>query len=153
QMRSDVPLGAHLSGGIDSAAATAIAARERPGLDTFTCGFTLPQHASERERGFDERPHARALARLLGTRHHEIQLGPDALAASLPALVWHLEEPRLGISYPNFYTAELASRHVKVVMAGVGADELFAGYPWRYRDLGPSAASDTTRLHYRRWAR
>ena len=50
----------------------------------------------------------------------------------LPALVWHLEDPRVGQSYPNFYGARLASKFVKVALSGSGGDELFAGYPWRY---------------------
>ena len=50
----------------------------------------------------------------------------------LPKLAWHLEEPRVGQSYPNFYAAQLASKFVKVVLSGAGGDELFGGYPWRY---------------------
>ena len=57
---------------------------------------------------------------------------PATWSACLPALVWHLEDPRVGQSYPNYYVARLASKFVKVVLSGAGGDELFAGYPWRY---------------------
>ena len=66
------------------------------------------------------------------TEHYEVVLKAGDMERCLPALVWHLEDPRVGQSYPNFYVARLASKFVKVVLAGSGGDELFAGYPWRY---------------------
>lgn len=135
QLRSDVPVGSYLSGGMDTGCIAAIAARQIPGLHTFTCGFDVPQDASELEKLFDERSDSRRLARHLSTCHHELELGPHAMMQALPQVVWHLDEPRVGISYQVYYTAELIGRYVRVVMSGVGGDELFAGYPWRYQPV------------------
>ena len=132
QLVSDVPLGTYLSGGMDTGAISAIAARRIPNMHTFTCGFDVPEGASALERHFDERDESHSLARTLGTIHHELGLGPEAMAPALPYVVWHLDEPRVGISYQVYYTAEMIRRYVTVVLSGVGGDELFAGYPWRY---------------------
>jgi asparagine synthase (glutamine-hydrolysing) len=132
QLMSDVPLGAYLSGGMDTGAIAAVAARRIPGMHTFTCGFDLSAGASELEQYFDERQESHRLARMLGTVHHELEIGPEAMAPVLPRVVWYLDEPRVGISYQVFLTAEMIRRHVTVVLSGVGGDELFAGYPWRY---------------------
>lgn len=131
QLVADVPLGAYLSGGIDSGSITAVATRHRPHMNTFTCGFDLAT-ASGIELGFDERETARSMANFLETTHHEIVLKSGDMERVLPALVKHLEEPRVGQSYPNYNAAQLASKHVKVVLSGAGGDELFGGYPWRY---------------------
>jgi asparagine synthase (glutamine-hydrolysing) len=133
QLMSDVPLGSYLSGGMDTGAISAVAAQSIPKMHTFTCGFDLPDTASEFEQYFDERSESSKLARLLGTQHHELELGADAMIAALPRVVWHLDEPRVGISYQVYYTAEMVRRYVTVVLSGVGGDELFAGYPWRYQ--------------------
>ncbi len=135
QLMSDVPLGTYLSGGMDTGSITAVAARQISGMHTFTCGFQLPEGASELEQFFDERDESYRLDRLFGTIHHEIKLGQDAMAQVLPAVVWHLDEPRVGISYQIYYMAEIIRRHVTVVLSGVGGDELFAGYPWRYEPI------------------
>lgn len=66
------------------------------------------------------------------TEHYEMVLKAGDMERCLPKLAWHLEEPRVGQSYPNFYAAKLASKFVKVVLSGSGGDELFGGYPWRY---------------------
>jgi asparagine synthase (glutamine-hydrolysing) len=131
QLVSDVEIGSYLSGGMDSGSITAIAAQQFPQLKTFTCGFDLSS-ASGIELGFDERTKAEAMSGLFKTEHYEIVLKSGDMERCLPKLAWHLEEPRVGQSYPNFYAAKLASKHVKVVLSGNGGDELFAGYPWRY---------------------
>jgi asparagine synthase (glutamine-hydrolysing) len=69
---------------------------------------------------------------LFKTEHYEMVLKAGDMERILPKLAWHLEEPRVGQSYPNFYAAQLASKFCKVVLAGTGGDELFGGYPWRY---------------------
>jgi asparagine synthase (glutamine-hydrolysing) len=135
QLMSDVPLGTYLSGGMDTGAISAVAARRISSMHTFTCGFDLPEGASDLEQYFDERDESHRLARHLGTIHHELELGPDAMARALPRVVWHLDEPRVGISYQVYYTAEMIRRYVTVVLSGVGGDELFAGYPWRYEPV------------------
>ena len=131
QLVSDVELGSYLSGGMDSGSITAIAAQSFPNLKTFTCGFDLSS-ASGIELAFDERPKAEAMSARFKTEHYEIVLKAGDMERCLPKLAWHLEEPRVGQSYPNFYAAKLASKFVKVVLSGSGGDELFGGYPWRY---------------------
>jgi asparagine synthase (glutamine-hydrolysing) len=131
QMVSDVEVGAYLSGGIDSGSITALAANLSPGLKTFTCGFDT-HSASGMEMYSDERETAEYLSYLLGTEHYQVVLKAGDMERCLPEVVHHLDEPRVGQSYPNYYTAKLASRFVKVVLAGTGGDELFGGYPWRY---------------------
>lgn len=131
QLVSDVDVGAYLSGGMDSGSITAIAAQQLPYIKTFTCGFDL-HSASGLELGFDEREKAEYMSYLFKTEHYEMVLKAGDMERILPKLAWHLEEPRVGQSYPNYYAAQLASKFVKVVLSGAGGDELFGGYPWRY---------------------
>ena len=131
QLVGDVELGAYLSGGMDSGSITAIAARQFPYLKSFTCGFDLSSAAGI-ELAFDERAKAEAMSARFKTEHYEIVLKSGDMERCLPKLAWHLEEPRVGQSYPNYYAAKLASKFVKVVLSGSGGDELFGGYPWRY---------------------
>lgn len=131
QLISDVELGTYLSGGMDSGSITAVAASSFPYLKTFTCGFDLSS-ASGIELGFDERVRAEAMSARFKTEHYEMVLKAGDMERCLPKLAWHLEEPRVGQSYPNYYAAKLAGKFVKVVMSGAGGDELFGGYPWRY---------------------
>jgi len=81
---------------------------------------------------FDEREKAEFMSYLFKTEHYEMVLKAGDMERILPKLAWHLEEPRVGQSYPNFYAAQLAAKFVKVVLSGTGGDELFGGYPWRY---------------------
>jgi asparagine synthase (glutamine-hydrolysing) len=131
QLMSDVSVGAYLSGGMDSGSITAIAAARLPYLATFTGGFDLTS-ASGLELGFDERRKAETMSYLFRTEHYETVLKAGDMERCMQALVWHLEDPRVGQSYPNYYIARLAGKFVKVVLSGSGGDELFAGYPWRY---------------------
>jgi asparagine synthase (glutamine-hydrolysing) len=131
QLISDVEIGSYLSGGIDSGSITALAGRQLPWMRTFTVGFDL-NSASGVEMGFDERQAAEFMSYLFKTEHYEMVLKAGDMERILPELAWHLEEPRVGQCYPNYYAARLASKFVKVVLSGAGGDELFAGYPWRY---------------------
>lgn len=131
QLVSDVNVGAYLSGGMDSGSITAIATQELPYMKTFTCGFDL-NSASGLELGFDEREKAEYMSYLFKTEHYEMVLKAGDMERVMPKLAYHLEEPRVGQSYPNYYAAQLASKFVKVVLSGAGGDELFGGYPWRY---------------------
>lgn len=131
QLVSDVELGAYLSGGMDSGSITALAAQQFSYLKSFTCGFDLSS-ASGIELAFDERTKAEAMSARFKTEHYEMVLKAGDMERCLPKLAWHLEEPRVGQSYPNYYAAQLASKFVKVVLSGSGGDELFGGYPWRY---------------------
>jgi asparagine synthase (glutamine-hydrolysing) len=120
-MRSDVPLGAFLSGGVDSTVVVGAMSRlvSTP-IRTFSIGFA--------DRRYDERAHARHVAEVFGTEHHELELGPMDLDV-IDRIVWHLDEP-LGDSsaIPTYAVSKLASEHVKVVLTGDGGDELFGGY-------------------------
>jgi asparagine synthase (glutamine-hydrolysing) len=131
QLVSDVDVAAYLSGGIDSGSIAAVAAEQLPYLRTFTVGFDL-HSASGLELAMDERREAEQMSYLFKSEHYEMVLKAGDMERCMRRLVWHLEEPRVGQSYPNFYAAHLASKFVKVVLAGTGGDELFGGYPWRY---------------------
>ncbi|WP_043702486.1 asparagine synthase (glutamine-hydrolyzing) [Tepidimonas taiwanensis] len=153
QLVSDVELGAYLSGGMDSGSITAVAAQSLPNLKTFTCGFDLSS-ASGIELGFDERAKAEAMSARFKTEHYEMVLKAGDMERCLPALVRHLEEPRVGQSYPNYYAAKLASRFVKVVLSGAGGDELFGGYPWRYyRAMASQNFEHYIDQYYKFWQR
>lgn len=131
QLVSDVEIGSYLSGGIDSGSITAVASRKIPNLKTFTCGFDLT-NASGIELNFDERSKANSMSKFASTDHHETILKSGDMESCLKKLAYHLETPRVGQSYPNYYAANLSSKFVKVVLSGTGGDELFGGYPWRY---------------------
>lgn len=152
QLVSDVPVGAYLSGGIDSGSITAVAARCLGRIRTFTGGFDLSS-ASGMELGFDERPASEAMANLCKTEHYEMVLHAGDMEHVLPELIWHLEDLRVGQCYPNYYIARLASRFVRVVLSGGGGDELFAGYPWRYYRGLRGSASGYLDAYYEYWQR
>jgi asparagine synthase (glutamine-hydrolysing) len=153
QLVSDVDVGAYLSGGMDSGSITALAARSMPYIKSFTCGFDL-HSASGLELGFDERNAAELMSYLFKTEHYEMVLKAGDMERVLPAVIWHIEEPRVGQSYPNYCVANLASRFVKVCLAGTGGDELFAGYPWRYyRTVGAKNFDDYIDRYYLFWQR
>jgi asparagine synthase (glutamine-hydrolysing) len=153
QLVSDVPVGAYLSGGMDSASIARVASRSIPRLMTFTGGFDLSS-VSGLEVVFDERSDAEAIARLCSTEHYEMVLHAGDMAWVLPELVWHLEDLRVGMSYQNHYIARLTSKFVTVALAGTGGDELFAGYPWRYSLVdGVADPHAFERHHYDYWSR
>ncbi len=131
QLVSDVELGCYLSGGMDSGSITSVASRHIPYLKTFTCGFDLSS-ASGLELAFDEREKAEFMSYRFKTEHYEMVLKAGDMERAMQTIAWHLEEPRVGQCYPNFYAAKLASKFVKVVLSGAGGDEMFGGYPWRY---------------------
>ena len=126
QLVSDVDVGAYLSGGMDSGSITAVAASELPYIKTFTCGFDM-NSAQGIELGFDEREKSEYMSYLFKTEHYEMVLKSGDMERCIPKLTRHLEEPRVGQCYPNFYVAQLASKFVKVCLSGAGGDELFGG--------------------------
>ena len=153
QLVADVPVGAYLSGGMDSASLVTLAGRRIPHIHTFTVGFDVAD-ASPLEVAMDERADAERVARQVGTEHYEAVLHAGDMARVLPQLVWHLEDLRAGTCYQNFYVARLASRFTKVVLAGTGGDELFAGYPWRYARLeGVTDRHAFAEAYYDYWCR
>jgi asparagine synthase (glutamine-hydrolysing) len=141
RLMSDVPLGAFLSGGLDSSIIAAVAARELPGLPTFTVGL----------EGSPDVLAARAVAAHIGSDHHEFAIGLDDIARELPEIVYHLESFDRDVvrsAIPTWFVARLASGRVKTVLTGEGADELFAGYAY-YRGLAsdrlPQELTDSIR--------
>ena len=124
RLMSEVPLGALLSGGVDSSVVVALMGRlmARP-VQTFSVGFDEPGR-------YNELPFARQVARHLGTDHHEILVGAGDLLREIPRLVWHQDEPvSEPAAIPTFLVSQLARETVTVVLTGEGGDELFAGYP------------------------
>ncbi len=153
QLFSDVALGSYLSGGMDSGSISAIASQSILNLNTFTCGFDLSS-ASGLELAYDERSQAEAMSATFKTEHYEMVLKAGDMERCFQQLAYHLEEPRVGQSYPNFYAAKLASKFVKVVMSGAGGDELFGGYPWRYyRAVSNSDFDQYIEKYYEFWQR
>jgi asparagine synthase (glutamine-hydrolysing) len=121
RLRSDVPLGVFLSGGVDSSTIAALARQLVPELRTYAIGFEEPS--------FDESSHARSVARHLGTKHTEEVVSEKVLLETLPAVLEHQEEPLADASIlPTWLVSKLARRDVTVVLGGDGGDELFMGY-------------------------
>lgn len=153
QLVSDVPVGSYLSGGIDSGSIVAVASTRIPRLATFTCGFDMSE-VTGREANFDERRDAELIASHFKTEHYEQVINVTDIAWSLPRVIYHLEDLRLGMSYPNYYISRLASKFVKVCLSGAGGDELYGGYPWRYyrsfRSVDRNAFFDA---YYKSWQR
>ena len=131
---SEVPVGAYLSGGMDTGSISTIASEFIKPLHTFTCGFDI-SNVEEDEKNFDERDAALFLSKHLNTTHHEMILKSQDMEQVFSKLIWHLEEPRAGISYQIYYINELINKNVTVVLSGCGGDEFFAGYPWRYKQI------------------
>ncbi len=140
QMVADVPLGAFLSGGVDSSAVVAYMAKHASGpVKTYAIGFD----GDAASRYYNELPYARQVAELFGTEHHEILVKPD-VAQLLPKLLWQLDEPMADSAFlTTFLVSEFARRDVTVILSGVGGDELFGGYR---RYLGEHYAARYQRL-------
>jgi asparagine synthase (glutamine-hydrolysing) len=131
QMVSDVPVGSYLSGGMDSGSLSVLASNHVSRLYTFTAGFELSE-VNGVESGYDERIDAELTANFIKSEHYEQVINAGDIKWALPKVVWHLEDLRVGMSYPNYYISRLASKFVKVCLQGTGGDELYGGYPWRY---------------------
>jgi asparagine synthase (glutamine-hydrolysing) len=120
-MRSDVPVGAFLSSGIDSTAVVALAREFNPNILTFTVGFDVP--------GYSEIEVAQDSARHLGVTTIPTKIGPRDMMDALPKIVWHLDDPVADPALvPLYFVAKKAAEHVTVVLSGEGADEFFGGY-------------------------
>jgi asparagine synthase (glutamine-hydrolysing) len=127
-MRSDVPVGAFLSGGIDSASLCALAAEVKPDLMTFTVGFE--------RAGYSEIDLAQETATALGVKSVPYVITPNEFVKCLPEIIWHLDDPMADASaVPLWFAAREARRQVKVVLSGEGADEVFGGYKIYYQRL------------------
>jgi len=124
QLRSDVPVGVFLSGGVDSSAVVAYLHKMlKRQIKTFSVSF-------DQGKDFDESPYAALIAKKFETDHYHFYLSPEKYVEFIPELVWYLEEPIAEApAISLYYVSKLASEHVKVVLSGEGSDELFAGYP------------------------
>ncbi len=153
QMIADVPVGSYLSGGMDSGSITAVAASHVKRLCTFTCGFDMSEVTGV-EANYDERRDAELMANHFKSEHYEQVMNAGDLRWSLPRVVHHLEDLRVGMSYPNYYISRLASKFVKVCLQGTGGDELYGGYPWRYYRIFQSVnQQDFFNQYYGFWQR
>ena len=153
QLVADVPVGAYLSGGMDSGSITAITSRFIPRHSTFTAGFELSRVGGV-EATFDERADAELIANEFKTQHFEQVINAGDIAHVMPELIWHMEDLRVGMSYPNFYISRLASKFVTVSLSGAGGDELYGGYPWRYyRVCNSINKEDYLSQYYAYWQR
>lgn len=122
QRHADVPVGVFLSGGIDSSLVAWFLSREKKDLKSFSISF--------KEKGFDESRHSRLVARRIGTEHYDETFTSADLLKIYSLVIGRLDEPFADPSFfPTFKVSQLARRHVKVVLSGDGADELFGGYP------------------------
>ena len=142
RLMSDVPLGAFLSGGIDSSIIVALMAglMDQP-VKTFSIGFT--------DEEYNELPYARQVAERYKTEHHEFIVTPDAQAI-FPELVWHYNEPFADSSaIPTYYVSKMAREYVTVILSGDGGDENFAGYP-RYQNTGEYSLNGNYRALFHR---
>lgn len=144
RLMSDVPLGVFLSGGLDSSIIAAIAAKHVPSLKTFSVGTA----------DSEDRVYATLCSEYLGTDHYERTYTLDDMLAALPKVIYHLESYDAALvrsAIPNYFLSQLASEHVKVVLSGEGADELFSGYHYLKRleshDLDTELLRITNALH------
>ncbi len=123
RLRADVPVGAHLSGGLDSSTMASLASSQLgSSIHTFSGGFREGPK-------YNETPYAKLVSSRIKTRHHEVFPTADDFVKILPTLIYHMDEPAAGPGlFPQFFVSKLASQNVKVVLGGQGGDEIFGGY-------------------------
>jgi asparagine synthase (glutamine-hydrolysing) len=131
QIDADVPVMTYLSGGIDSSAVVAAAFNLNREIQAYSCLFDLDGVGEDRMA--DEREFARAVAKHLNIGHTEMELSQDVLVDSLDKTIWALEYPMMGVSYENYLIASRVAQDAKVVLSGMGGDELHGGYLYRYQ--------------------
>lgn len=131
---ADVETGSFLSGGIDSTLIALFSSSIIDKFKTFNVGFNT-SNAKYSEKTFDESGIATEISHFLGTEHSSVIISENDMATAIDSTSWAVEDPRVGQSYPNYYAASIASEKVKVCLSGTGGDEIFAGYPWRYKPI------------------
>lgn len=131
---ADVETGSFLSGGIDSTLIALYSSGIIDDFKTFNVGFDT-YNAKESEKVFDESGIASEISHFLGTDHSSVLIKENHMAEAIDLTSWAVEDPRVGQSYPNYYASSIASKKVKVCLSGTGGDEIFAGYPWRYKPI------------------
>ena len=125
---SSVPINTYLSSGIDSSIIAYFAKKKVKNLKSFTIGFEKPKKFQFE----DESKIARHISEYLKINNYLKKLNKNCINKCVKLLTYAVENPRVGQSYPNYYAAKIASKHSKVVLSGIGGDEIFGGYPWRY---------------------
>lgn len=152
-MISDVEVGATISGGMDSSAIVSIASSHFGHIHTFTGYFNTIGIDSD-DRSYSEIDDARIISNMFNTSHHERLIVPQDMIDTLPSIVWHLEDPKVGMCYTFFTISQAVSEKVKVNLSGTGGDELFAGYPWRYNLIsGKTNGGEFDKIYYDWWCR
>jgi asparagine synthase (glutamine-hydrolysing) len=131
-MIGDVEIGATISGGLDSSAIVSFVSQNQKKLKTFT-GFFDVSGNDAADRSVSERDDARMVARHYNTDHYELEIKPHDFTETLSNIVYHLEDPKVGMCYTFYRICQLVSSKLKVSLSGSGGDEIFAGYPWRYQ--------------------
>lgn len=135
-MVSDVPIGAFLSGGLDTSTIIALMTKVSGCVKAFTLGFAEPT---------DELADAKRVADYFGAEHHTLILEEEALIKEYPSMVWHAEAPKINL-YP-YFISKLARKYVKVVLGGMGGDEIFGGYIYRYKHIKRAETLTKTPLY------
>ena len=132
QIIGNVKIGSYLSSGVDSSSICFLAKDKIKKFTTFTCGSSLKM-VENKDKVFDETNNVEKIAKFLKLNNCHYQIQAKNIFESLRKIVFFLEDPRVGQSYPNFYASRLVKKNgYKVVFSGTGADEIFGGYPWRY---------------------
>ena len=151
QMVGDVNISGFLSSGFDSSLICKFAADKDKHFKTYTVGFISDKNKYSQ---LDETKDARDFSKILGTVHKEFKVSHQHMEESLDELTYHLENPRAGQCYPNYFASKLASSHSKVVLSGLGSDEIFGGYPWRYFGVKKNTDfNDFINLYFNIWQR
>ena len=128
----DFPIGTFLSSGLDSSMISILAGNRNKDTKTYTVGFDLIGLTGDSNL-FDEREIALGVANKFGLKNFSFEVSHIDMEREFDRLCWSIEEPRVGQSYPNYFASSLARSYDKSVMSGAGGDELFGGYPWRYK--------------------
>lgn len=149
QLMSDVKVGTYLSSGLDTSIITTLSSQKNNEVTAITCGFEMKD--SNPLYGVDERSLARKIAESLNVDHNVYNIFNNSLSKTIFQTIYHLDEPRMGYSYQNLLISNAASQNFKVVLSGVGSDELFGGYPWRYSFIKENKLDlDSHFLHWNR---
>lgn len=150
---SDVPVGATISGGMDSSSIVFEATKLVPNLQTFT-GWFDNSTSLEGDRSYSEREDARLVSETFKTTHHERLISWQDQMMLMPEIVRHLEDPKVAMCYTFYAISHLVSQNVTVNLSGTGGDEIFAGYPWRYALIESAySQSDFNRIFFDYWSR
>ena len=146
---SDVEIGATISGGMDSSAIVSTVRSIIDRMKSFT-GFFETGNIDLDDRAISERDDARIIANRFNTDHYERRITPQDVIDTLPSIIWHLEDPKVGMCYTFYTISQLVAQKVKVNLSGTGGDEAYAGYPWRYQVLNDK---DYLNSYYHWWCR